>query len=690
MQWNIDLVSDALEAIAALALGDELTQSELYKEQVASRVISLMKDEKLVIVGLKALAALAADENNAKYSKQDEFVDLLKQFLSSHDPTRIAHTVHVIAALTENPTSDPSTNSAQGKPYQAVISDHLASKGLITSLLSSRSRMPTGQDEVIEIPISRRLSIKGMYIPPEELFDYDFMSVVASFVVDEKSRVEMIQADTVPQIVSLMKGKAEGTARKAICALVHFASHDDAHEKLEQEQSIEQLVDLLRNDALICDALDGIASLAHSERIRRELLKHDTATKVINILQLRQGSKRSSEPRPASTGELPMTFYKTVETVVALADYPDMREKMLDSGLLNKLLQLTEAPEMGQNGRITESAQEEGSGERSPVASVDHETVERIVQVLFCLWRLKVHEGLPKKLLDEGSKIQELQKFINLYPRDFPEIARHIMCSIDQLIKQEKTGEQVEQNNQNQQGLMQWIMPRISGLIDSRQNDQNLFDLIEAAVRKGIESSRGPGRRPMADLRSIAEGLGALSNRGIPRGNGMASTSDLASLRGDPAGDDIGSRYGTRQKNWCYICCDELPPTSRLEDLLRDRQSYYRDDPLPRPFYEDRQANHCPDCRKELPPASWLEYIRRNRCPFCKEKISDNSIQEERRCEENCGKQFPPPPALADIRRDRCPFCRETLPPRLWLKEGPRNCCFDCEDEYLRQRLDRR
>ncbi|KAG8740690.1 hypothetical protein FRC10_004035, partial [Ceratobasidium sp. 414] len=50
----------ALEAIATLALEDDIAQQQLFEKQVTSRVIALLRQKSFIPPGLQALAALAA------------------------------------------------------------------------------------------------------------------------------------------------------------------------------------------------------------------------------------------------------------------------------------------------------------------------------------------------------------------------------------------------------------------------------------------------------------------------------------------------------------------------------------------------------------------------------------------------------------------------------------------------------
>ncbi|KAG9097104.1 hypothetical protein FS749_007046, partial [Ceratobasidium sp. UAMH 11750] len=341
--------------------GTDISQPQIFEEQVTSRVIALLKQKCFIPPGLQALAALATYRSNLELILGDEVVDLLKRLVSGHDSRLIAHAVHVIAALAEDPDHKLEGTSTT----KETVGSRLVKSGIISDMMFALSKLQSDEGQPPQISAARRLAGKGMVsfgiksasyqlteisteISQEELFEYDIMCIVAGLVkVDERACIEMIGHPIVTKVLSSMKSETEHMARKAMCALVGFAAHEHSHSRLIEERAIEELLVLLRGNRLICDCLEAIGTIARVDKMRPELMKHKLAEELKGVLDRQKPTKDIAESKIQLTEGTP-EINKAMESILQqIKEYDGMKQYISDSGVESQLSERI-APEQAQ------------------------------------------------------------------------------------------------------------------------------------------------------------------------------------------------------------------------------------------------------------------------------------------------------------------------------------------------------
>ncbi|KAG8740691.1 hypothetical protein FRC10_004036, partial [Ceratobasidium sp. 414] len=133
--------------------------------------------------------------SNTELILEDDVIQLLKRLISGHDSILTAHAVHVIAALAE----DPQYSLEGVPPPRETVGLRLAKKSIISDIMFALSKLRMDGDETPQIPVARRLPLKGSAsfhtraqshqlirvitgLSQAEVFEYDIMCIVAGLV----------------------------------------------------------------------------------------------------------------------------------------------------------------------------------------------------------------------------------------------------------------------------------------------------------------------------------------------------------------------------------------------------------------------------------------------------------------------------------------------------------------------------
>ncbi|KAG9122482.1 hypothetical protein FRC07_001110 [Ceratobasidium sp. 392] len=338
------LILRTLDAITKLALGDEVAGSKFYSRHTASKIIALMNDDiRIIKAALRALAALAAD---------DRFVEALKRSLSGPDSSLVAQAIETIATIAEDETIDA----------------YLVKKKVIPQILPVIPNAPQTTGKRGAVQALRRLCHNDA--ARSQLYDHgaigilqplmksspDAIAIIESLAIHDEARHQMIQDNTLDGVVSLMESNSRSTSQRAIYVVAAFCRQADGRKEVLRKGMIQKLVPMLRGDSALCDVLEVVTRLAQYDDTRSVLLEYQVVEELLEALKRQRGDveNRASDglyiyptlgnmrfpPLGEFDDESTVMFTKTLDTISKIAQYDDIRYRMMDLQLIEVLLEL--------------------------------------------------------------------------------------------------------------------------------------------------------------------------------------------------------------------------------------------------------------------------------------------------------------------------------------------------------------
>ncbi|KAG9091456.1 hypothetical protein FS749_016531 [Ceratobasidium sp. UAMH 11750] len=176
--------------------------------------------------------------------------------------------------------------------------------------------------------------------------EHDGLDIAKALVADEGVRTEVISKDTMCTIASLLDDRVEYVTRKAIDVVVSFATYADGRTQIFQSEVIKNIINHMKDDALVCNVLDAITELDRLTGLKwPDEMAKDVSKVVVDTLLQKQNENDSQSTK---------IFYKIVEMIETLVDNDKLLNQMLEEKLFDALLTF---PRIGSNEQDAQKRQ---------------------------------------------------------------------------------------------------------------------------------------------------------------------------------------------------------------------------------------------------------------------------------------------------------------------------------------------